>query len=54
VPTVIIIVVALFFAKENEEMNISFLKTKDAPEAKPISHPMLSWKEYMEGKQNIL
>lgn len=33
-PTIITITV-LFFAKENEEMNISFLKTKDTPEAKP-------------------
>lgn len=36
-PSVITIIVILFnFAKENEEMNISFLKTKDdAPEASP-------------------
>lgn len=33
-PTIITIIV-LFFAKENEEMTISFLKTKDTPEAKP-------------------
>lgn len=31
-PSVITIIV-LFFAKENEKINISFLKTKDAPEA---------------------
>ena len=29
------IIVVLFFAKKNEEMNISFLKTKDPPEANP-------------------
>lgn len=31
----IITITVLFFAKENEEMNISFLKTKDTPQAKP-------------------
>lgn len=34
-PNVVTITVVLFFAKENENMNISFLKTKDTPEANP-------------------
>lgn len=43
VPNVNTIIVVLFFAKKNEEMNISFLKTKDSPEATPkfLSHAKL-------------
>lgn len=35
VPSVNMIIVVLFFAKKNEEIRISFLKTKDSPEANP-------------------
>lgn len=35
-------------------MNISLLKTKDAPEQAQTSHPMPIWKGQMEMKENIL
>lgn len=53
-PSVITIIVVLYFAKENEEMDGSSLKTKDAPEANPSSHSAPSWKDHMDVKENIL
>lgn len=54
VPSVTAIIV-LFFAKENREMIISFLKTKDTPKANPkfLSHAKLERTYGCERKHSL-